>query len=110
MTRAAHGRTAAWLIVTCALALALGACGGSSEASEAVKPVRITGTGNVSIPSITVVRGSELYWHTEGSPMHISGQGLALGGGQRAGAAIVPPGTYSNVHVSARGDWSIEVR
>lgn len=108
MSAAAHGRRAAPLVV--AAVLALSACGGSSPARP--KPVRFSGSGSASVPSFKVVPGSQLYWHTEGGHMRISnGSGVSLGGGgARSGAAVVPPGTYADVHVTTSGHWWIEVR
>jgi hypothetical protein len=107
---AARGRRAASLAAALGAVLALSACGGSS--SEHVKPVRLSGNGNGSVPSFTVVPGSELYWHTEGKHIRISnGSNVSVGGGNAEnGAAIVPPGTYTDMHVTTSGNWWIEVR
>jgi hypothetical protein len=89
--------------------LALSACGGSSPAPP--KPVRFSGSGSASVPSFKVVPGSQLYWHSEGGHMRISNaSGVSLGGGAQNGAAVVPPGTYADVHVTTSGHWWIEVR
>jgi hypothetical protein len=61
---------------------------------------------------VTVTQGTQLYWRTLGPHMHINaGSGISLGGGGAPdGAAIVPPGTYANVQIDAKGRWWLEVR
>ncbi len=98
----------------------LAACGSSGHSSSPTDSAsqgfthvhRYNGTGNTAIAKIEVPRFAEVFWHTDGSAMHVtSTPPLRIDrGGAANGVATVAAGTYSNVHVASPGAWSIEVR
>ncbi len=107
-------------VLTAAIAsISLAACGGggngapSDSAPQSFTHVhRYGGHGNTAVGTVEVPRFAEIFWHTDGGAIHItSSPPLQIdSGGAANGAATVATGSYANVHVATRGNWSIEVR
>ena len=103
-------------VLACA---SLSACGGGAKSAPSESAPhsfthvhRYSGHGNTSVGTVEVPRFAEIFWRTDGGAMHVtSSPPLQIDrGGAANGAATVATGSYANVHIGTRGNWSIEVR